>query len=591
MGETGIWGIHMPQRWAPIMVAGLAYFLLAVSTVLLTQDAHGIATFWPANAVLLAVAGIRPRREWGAIVLAGLAANILATIASRGFIWMVLPFAIANLTEVMVAAHALRRLEGRQVDQSIWVLHFILWAGVIGPLMSALIGVGSAALLMGADFTAAFIDWFIADSLGLLVFGPLFHAIANGDYSKAFQKQTRNHVIEAVALQVLTMLTALITFTQSQLPLLFVVMIPLALVSFRLGWLGTIFAVMIIAVVGAIGTIDGTGPIALMDASPIAKGQFFQFYIATILLTQLPVAGVLMARDRLLGQLDDSAQELETLAARSGTLMLRFDAGGVCRKAVGDASMLLGKSCAELEGRGFATFGVANGALMMTTHLDALDTPDVAHTCEYRIDLDGGRWLEARFVSAYDKGGLFRGSVATITDVTERHEKAAALQRRASTDALTGLANRAEFDRMLARWVDRAQDGGSFHLAMIDVDRFKQVNDTHGHLAGDAALQAVADTIATNLRMDDRAARLGGDEFVLLLATADAGRAAEICNRLVRSVDGHQLGQATGTPFTVAISCGLAAFLPSDNAAQLLARADAALYCAKSGGRNRLAAA
>jgi diguanylate cyclase (GGDEF)-like protein len=159
----------------------------------------------------------------------------------------------------------------------------------------------------------------------------------------------------------------------------------------------------------------------------------------------------------------------------------------------------------------------------------------------------------------------------------------------ARTDPLTGAANRRRFDERLQEELERLKRGDSvLSLALADVDHFKQVNDQFGHPAGDAVLKALVQTMLAGTRPYDLVARWGGEEFVILLPQTGAEAAFQVAER-IRLAFAAQIVPAVNRAITV--SFGIAAALPADSAETLLARADAALYRAKSGGRNRVCAA
>jgi len=156
------------------------------------------------------------------------------------------------------------------------------------------------------------------------------------------------------------------------------------------------------------------------------------------------------------------------------------------------------------------------------------------------------------------------------------------LAARAETDVLTDLVNRRGFERELRRslaFVKRY--GTSAALIYIDLDNFKQINDRHGHAAGDAVLKAIAMVLARHVRASDMVARIGGDEFVMLLwncAEADAlAKAAAL-----EGVIGRTTSTYAGVPLSVGASCGIALLLPLDQPAELLERADRAMYARKA---------
>lgn len=171
---------------------------------------------------------------------------------------------------------------------------------------------------------------------------------------------------------------------------------------------------------------------------------------------------------------------------------------------------------------------------------------------------------------------------AHLQDCTERHERENALRRMATTDGLTGLANRAAFFRSVERELVESRPVA---VVMIDLDGFKDVNDTLGHAIGDGILQQVAQRLNDCAGEHDLAARIGGDEFALLLAGTDSpARASEIAQALLNSIeipiviDGHEVG--------VSASAGIAlAPLHAAEALELIGNADLALFKAKKVGR------
>jgi diguanylate cyclase (GGDEF)-like protein len=162
-----------------------------------------------------------------------------------------------------------------------------------------------------------------------------------------------------------------------------------------------------------------------------------------------------------------------------------------------------------------------------------------------------------------------------------------AMERLALTDPLTGLANRRHFDAQLARLLVQAELGGSeASLVLVDIDHFKRVNDQHSHVVGDGVLRLVADEMTRLSRASDLAARIGGEEFAVLLPATGPVEALAVAERLRASVAELDLSElADGLRITV--SAGVAGSGKSGSR-DLLAAADAALYAAKRGGRNRV---
>ena len=174
-------------------------------------------------------------------------------------------------------------------------------------------------------------------------------------------------------------------------------------------------------------------------------------------------------------------------------------------------------------------------------------------------------------------------------------EANAKLQRLVALDGLTRIANRGAFDRHLRQaWLSHAASGKPLSVLLCDIDAFKAYNDTYGHLAGDAALTAVAHALSQVMRSgDDLAARYGGEEFAILLAGCDSDGACAMARRALEAVRALAIDhEASDTAAHVTISVGVATAHPVDTQTidELLQRADAALYRAKAQGRDRVVA-
>jgi two-component system cell cycle response regulator len=159
-------------------------------------------------------------------------------------------------------------------------------------------------------------------------------------------------------------------------------------------------------------------------------------------------------------------------------------------------------------------------------------------------------------------------------------------EEEAFTDHLTGLANRRRFERQLEREVSRtSRYGHAFCLLVLDIDDFKQVNDNHGHEAGDEALKSLARVLQEGTRGIDLAARIGGEEFAILLTETSLGAAMDVAERLRLAIKGVQIPRVG----QIAASFGVAECPSSaQTARELQAAADAALYQAKRQGRDRV---
>ena len=164
--------------------------------------------------------------------------------------------------------------------------------------------------------------------------------------------------------------------------------------------------------------------------------------------------------------------------------------------------------------------------------------------------------------------------------------------KEARIDGLTGVPNRRYFDWRLTQGMARARRGHQrVGLVRVDVDHFKQINDTLGHPIGDQTLCRVSELVTATCRISDVPCRYGGDEFALILPDADVGECMEQATRLLGSVrEDPRLTRLVNRPVTVSLGCASADAAGDIDIAGLIQRTDEALYSAKAAGRNRVAA-
>jgi diguanylate cyclase (GGDEF)-like protein/PAS domain S-box-containing protein len=194
----------------------------------------------------------------------------------------------------------------------------------------------------------------------------------------------------------------------------------------------------------------------------------------------------------------------------------------------------------------------------------------------------GERLVEVTVAPVRDAGGDVSGAVLMLHDVTESRGLTRQISYQAAHDALTGLVNRREFERRLDEAVELARRGDGAHvLCYLDLDRFKTINDTSGHQAGDSLLRDIAKLVRAAVRDSDTVGRLGGDEFGLLLIGCPLDKARQIADDVCRKVADHRFVWRDRI-FNVGASIGLVEISrDSASAEEALAAADSACYQAK----------
>ncbi|HET8799822.1 MAG TPA: sensor domain-containing diguanylate cyclase [Marinobacter sp.] len=208
---------------------------------------------------------------------------------------------------------------------------------------------------------------------------------------------------------------------------------------------------------------------------------------------------------------------------------------------------------------------------------------------EYALTRKDGRtlwvWERGRGVED-DNGALALEGI--ILDISGRKALENELEKLATQDPLTGLCNRRELSRILDEELARAtRYQRSLAVLWIDVDHFKDINDTHGHAAGDSVLRSVSQLLAGSIRTVDAIGRFGGEEFVIVLPEMDAESAQDTADRLRRRIADTPQPLGDGQTVTLTVSVGISAYPEHGQTAdQLCAAADKAMYLAKERGRN-----
>lgn len=206
------------------------------------------------------------------------------------------------------------------------------------------------------------------------------------------------------------------------------------------------------------------------------------------------------------------------------------------------------------------------------------------------IRRDGGEIaIEDSAAPIRDQSGRIIGVVMVFHDVTESRRLIQQISYQARHDSLTGLINRHEFEQQLARVIDSARVDGSDHaLLYMDLDQFKVVNDTCGHLAGDELLRQITNLLKSHLRSRDILARFGGDEFAVLLEHCSPQKAAKVAEVLRDGVRSYRFVWE-GNSFAIGVSIGIVPVdAHSGSLSDVLSTADSACYAAKEAGRNRI---
>jgi len=238
----------------------------------------------------------------------------------------------------------------------------------------------------------------------------------------------------------------------------------------------------------------------------------------------------------------------------------------------------------------FALVSEADGSPLPDPIARALRDHDESEAAAMMVRSDGASVAVIENAAAIrDSGGHFTGAALIVRDVSRERNLLREMAFQASHDPLTRLINRRQFERELAAVVEDALSAGSQHALMyIDLDQFKAINDSCGHIGGDQLLKQVASHLGECIRRLDLLARLGGDEFGVLLRDCDMDKALEVAEALRHEIKGLRL-QWEDRTFRASLSIGVVAITQnSGSLEEVLRAADAACYVAKDQGRNRV---
>lgn len=238
------------------------------------------------------------------------------------------------------------------------------------------------------------------------------------------------------------------------------------------------------------------------------------------------------------------------------------------------------------------TLGEGNDNLIESLVNQALREGGV-HTASSEVTFKGSvsreHVIEASAAPIRDETSEVAGAVLIFRDITEMHALSHELRLHASHDSLTGLLNRREFETQLGEAIHDARENNSEHaLCFLDLDMFKIVNDTCGHIAGDELLRQISTILSGSIRRSDVIARLGGDEFGLLMHDCSLGIAKDVCENIRSKIKNNRFVWEDNA-FEIGVSVGIAPITEmSGNTHEVLRDVDSAVYEAKDHGRNRV---
>ncbi|MEP6906574.1 MAG: diguanylate cyclase [Pseudoxanthomonas sp.] len=577
-----------------LLVALIVAITVGVSLTLARLPGE-IAAVWVTNGVLVGWLLSRGTVRWPGYLLAGFAAQVLVRWLIGDGLLIGMMLSAINLIEVLIVAGVVRRLVPDIRTPKHWLglggiatIITLVACAITGLLASALVSTTS-----DTPFPTRFLIWYSAHVLGMVVVATLTLVI-HAKRSRLIDEVGKRWDFVGSMLFIAVVCGAV--FSQSAYPLLFLIYLPLIFGVYRHRFTGLVVGMSLVGVIGISATALGYGPLMLVgDGRGIERIIVLQLFLTAACAMSFPVALITAERARLTTRLYESKMRYRMMADYSHDLVLRMRADGHTLYVSPSARDILGWEPEDILGPSQQLVHPDDRGIHQNT-ITAVLASGHPITAIYRLRHkdDHHVWMEQVARPIPSEHGEATDLIFAGRDITKRVGAEQALQAsrrelelQARVDSLTGLANRRQFDERLALALTRSRRHG-FALALMymDIDYFKQVNDTLGHAAGDEVLRVFGQRLNGCVRAGDLVARLGGDEFVVLVEDLGSPAAAELIARKLIEVMGESLS-INGSSLVVTTSIGIAYSSHPAVATALMSSADAALYTAKREGRNR----
>lgn len=593
--------------------AAVLWSALALGSMLLRDKADSILLIWFPSAVSVATLYVLPRRGWpAALALLGIAqfASMwlygLPVVRAAGMV-------AANAAEASVsAAIGLWVVGGRdRAPTTFGHIAGLFSAAVAGSIVGALV----AGPFRSQPSLLELAWWFQASVLGILAGTPMLlylrRRLGLGDYGARFRQADGKRGLGITLAGLFGLGTfVFVSPAATMLPVLLPVLVMAVVFTvIRYGQLAAAFGAIAYALAGTLASIGGRSPAPALNMLPFEAGLVLQALMLLMMATAMPIAAVLLNRDRLAAELkaqnarlNENLTILNLAKTLAGIGRWRYNLVSGEQDWSEQMLVLNGLSPELAPDPGDLRDLLPDGGATLLAQFAKHHDTRIPYSFDYTVRHPDGaeRVLRMNVFNEFDESGERVALFAVAMDVTEQAQREQALreareraialaaeaQKLAMTDPLTGIANRrATFDWLGQLLPPSVEEGESLIVLLFDIDHFKRINDTFGHQTGDEVLKCVAQIARAQMRAEDLVGRIGGEEFIGLLSGLQPQTARTLAERLCQAV--AEGTQAAGLPRTT-ISVGLAVCRADDTPERLVARADAALYEAKAGGRNQV---
>jgi diguanylate cyclase (GGDEF)-like protein/PAS domain S-box-containing protein len=609
--------VSLRQTLLYALLVGFAFYLGCKLGLALATPTDKIATFFPANAIVLAALLLTDQRRWWAYLLVMVLADIAISMEYGLLAHRVVLFSIANLLEALVAAVSLRYLLASPIkfEQISEMLRFFLVVFVSGSFAAC---VASAVTFFEApelSYWSFWRAWFLSDTIGLLIVTPLI--ILGFQAGLSWLKSVKfNRTLEALGLALCLFIVSYYALgaeagVTDNFPALLYAPLPFLLwAAIRFNHIGVHLAILVITIFSVGTAANGLGPFT--SSSPIENVLSVQFYLIATAVPIMLLSAVLSQHRLTVQEKNNAIEEKDKRAAglviankelsiaatvfESQEGMMVTDASTVIIRVNRAFTHITGYSAEDAVGQTPRLLSSGMQSKMFyATMWDSINSTGMWEGEILNRRKNGEVYPEYLYITAVKNAeGIVTNYVASRTDITSSKSASDEIERLYSIDLLTELPNRRLFlDRLKQALAISAHSGRRGALLFLDLDKFKNINDTQGHNVGDLLLQHVAKRLTACLREGDTVSRFGGDEFVVLLenlsehAIEAATQTKDIAKKISRSL--NQAYQLDEHSCFNSASIGATLFIGHElMAEELLKQADIAMYQSKVQGGNTL---
>jgi diguanylate cyclase (GGDEF)-like protein/PAS domain S-box-containing protein len=569
--EGGLPPSQFPRIIAVILIL-VVYFLVGKASLTFASIHPSATPVWLPTGIALAAFLLWGYRIWPGILLGA----FLLNLTTAGSAATSCGIAVGNTLEAITGAYLVTRFaRGCKAFYRIQdIFRFVFVAGILSTMVSATIGVTSLCLGGFANwpsYASIWLTWWLGDGASNVVVAPLL-VLWSGRTSFRW---ARAQIVEAAVLFVLLVVAGqfvfggFFTFRAGNYPLEFLAIPLLIWAAFRFGGRGAASANFILSAITIRGTLHGLGPFAI--GSRNESVLLLDLFIAIVAVMGLVLAAATTERNR-------AAERFGRVVESAPNAIVAVDQGGEIVLVNRQAEKIFGYQRKELVGQSVDVLVPERFRGGHPEHRLEFSAKPVARPMGAGRDLYAVRKDGSEFPVEIGLNPIETEQttlvLSAIVDITERKRAEEEIQRLASSDPLTGLANYRRLLEVFKREVERAgRTGRAFSLLLLDLDSLKKINDTYGHLAGSRALCRLALVLQQQCRLNDTPARHGGDEFTVILPETDLEGARNLAWRVA-----EQLVSDVEQP-PLSFSFGVASY-PQDGSTfdQVLEKADRSLY-------------